>query len=92
MVVWGDRVMKQLYICEKCGGNGYLQLKGSGVGGFRRCPVCGGRGEVEERPNPVAKIEKPVEPVVEEAPVKEKPAKKTRKKKTEVAADVETAE
>lgn len=67
--------MKQLYICEKCGGNGYLQAKGSGVGGFRRCPVCGGRGEVEARPNPVAKIET----------VEETPKKTSRRKKTEVA-------
>jgi len=76
--------MKQLYICEKCGGNGYLQVKGSGVGGFKRCPVCGGRGEVEEIANPVAKAI--------DIPVEEKPVKKTRKKKAEVAADVETAE
>ena len=68
------------YICEKCGGDGYIQAKGSGVKGFKLCPVCGGRGEVERIERPVIPTVKTPEPVVEEP---KKTTRRRSKKKAE---------
>ena len=71
--------MKNIYICDKCGGDGYIQTKGSGVKGFKLCPVCGGRGEVERPERPVVPAMKAPEPIEEP---KKTTKRSTRKKKT----------